>query len=255
MTIFNGNVNSVWQAWRTKPAPSPDGGFACAPVVDLYGNVKPSPLSVDYMSADEGSEFMAYTPTPLTAITSGICATDLAAQVKPFILLQNQSSGAAGSGAVRFYLRYIRIIQGATVPANATNWHFTAWVDSIVNKYTSGGTQYTPVSTNPDSPTQTKAVFYAGNVVSLAAGVNQGRRLFHATAGSVIPVIGQEWVIEFGQSFAASVVNNSAAPIQVPIRAPAVVVGPGQNFTLNMFGASSLTTGGNFEVECVWMER
>ena len=248
-------TNQVWQAFRQKATQSPDGGNPAAPVTDLYGNVKMFPGSPEMLGADEGSEYSAANVTPLTGITgTGSLTTDAAANLAPFLVLQNQSSGIPGQGAIRAYLRYIRIIQTATVPTSATNWRFTAWVDNVSGKVTTAGTTLTSYQVNGDASGSSKCLVQAGAIVTTAPGTN-GRRVLNASARTVIPVSGDEWLIEFGNPSPSTGILNGTNPTNFRMRAPATVIGPGQNFSFAMFGASAGATAPVCEVEVVWCER
>jgi hypothetical protein len=126
-------------------------------------------------------------------------------------------------------------------------------MDNNAARYTSGGTQFTPVAPNGNINTPSILSFYAGNLVT-AAGTSKrtvGRGFFRG----VIPTIYDEYVIQFGGPGGGGSVAAAAASGRTVGIAPPVIIAPGWNLCLSMFGVSANGSTPTFEFEVGHIER
>lgn len=199
-----------------------------------------------YAYADEGSYFIAQNPTVGTAI-SGIVAADGAEGLENLFYIENTSA------TKRIYLDYLRLIPTAA-GASGTTTRFVSAIHSAA-RYTSGGTAITPQNASPSSGEGTVATVYFGALVTTApAGITV---MDHgALRLGVIKVVGDIYLFDFGgdKLDMPSVVTSGTAQAFVPWRHPPVVLGQGECFTLEVYGASQ-NGAADFEFQARWWER
>lgn len=190
----------------------------------LYGARTP-------MIAAEGSTWVV-TNTQSTAVT-GQNASSFATTTPGLILVNNN---AAGSG-VNIYPTVLRF-QVVAVGTSSTNW-LSAWYMDTGNRYSSGGSQFTP--TNPNlqvTATKTGALFYFGAITATAA--NNQRRIHHGMLRSVIPVANDQVTFDFGGSVltTAGEAEDGTAVLWQVVRVPPVVLYPQQSLLWYDFAGS-----------------
>jgi hypothetical protein len=206
-----------------------------------------------YAMAEEGSYYITTNPTlgtPETG-TASITAYDA---TKSFFYFRNTDS-PTGAAPRRLYLDYIKLLLKVAPTGNA-ELEYAAILDYGTARYTSGGNKPTPTPASGDvtATSCVGATFVAGTLVTVAA-VN-GRTVGRGILCPFIPVIYDQYTITFGNvEMGQSAYKASATAVgsfTVP-NAP-VVVGPGQNFVLTLFGASA-SGAPQFEYEIGWYER
>lgn len=211
------------------------------------------PPTNKYALADEGSYFVATSviDTPIQASV----ATVYSATASTFIFIRNTESTTA-SAPKRIYLDYIKLLV-KTIPASAVELQYACHIDNGASTFTSTGTNITPVNTNGDI-TATSIVgttMYVGACVTTAR--TNGRLVGRGRFKAFIPVTYDQYILTFGNvemSGGALAASNAAAGTSV-VGGPPVIVAPGWNFTLSLYGTSWAASGGTFEVEIGWWER
>lgn len=216
--------------------------------------------AADYGAADEGAFYVATNPTSGTAIATTTSVVDDAAtasathaQNVPVLLVQNGAS-ESDANAKTIYLRYLRMILGQ-VPTSATSWQMSIRADKNPSAYTSGGTKITPVNTNLGSSLVSQAQIYFGAVVTPLPLSATARLLARAQVNSVIPVTLDQWLFTFGVSGAGSdQVAGGAGAKNVLLALPPIVIAPGWNVRVGMWGTSNAAAP-TWEFELGYVER
>lgn len=199
--------------------------------------------------ADEGSYYVATNPTMGTSIAHVILAAF--DDTKQYIYLRNTES-STNTNAKRIYLDYIKLLV-KVVPPSAVEWGYVGIVDYGVARRTSGGNLITPVSPNGDCSKPSIATIYVGPVVTVAG--TSPRYVARGRWRGVIPTIYDEYVIQFGGLEGGGSMAAAAASGRAVSAAPPVVIGPQQNFCLNIFGTGNITTASEYEFEIGYWER
>jgi hypothetical protein len=207
-----------------------------------------------YILADEGTYFVA-TSAINTAILATGSTTAYSATASAFIFLNNTESLSAAAPK-RIYLDYLKL-QVKVIPGSAVDLQFVAEIDNGTATYTSGGSLITPVNVNGDS-TNTSVVgatMYAGALVTAAR--TNGRSIGRGTLKPFIPKIYDQFVISFGTTEMGGdgVMAAGTSGGTYYTGCPPIIVAPGWNFTLSLYGASTAATGAQYEFEMGWWER
>lgn len=216
-----------------------------------YGETMIIPMhSSKHALSDEGSYFLAYNTTVGTGIaqsTNIVAYADTAGAVGNYFYFKNNDL----AGGKRMYLDYIKLLVTA-VPITATSWQWALVLDYGTARYTSGGSAITPISPNGDSGRPSIVQMYAG-ALTTAVGINK-RTVGRGTFRGVIPTVFDEFVIICGSKEGGSGVISAAASSRVVDIAGPIILGPGQNLTLIMWGAANASAPA-FEFEVAWWER
>lgn len=219
---------------------------------DAYGNLGINQfISGPIALADEGSYFVGVNAASGTAITASI-ATAYSATASAFVALRNT---VASGGSKRVYVDFIKLIN-AVVPAAATDWKCVVDIDTVLTRFTSGGTTITPANVNVGSSVAASAALSVGALTTVAlssAGISLGQ----ATLRTAIPVVGDAYIITFGhkdQSLSGSTVSGTSAEVYTIPFPPAVL--PAQAvLCVSLFGAAHATTASQWFVQIGWSER
>ncbi len=202
--------------------------------------------------ADEGSYFVATNPTVGTGI-AGIAAADGYNAAETLFLLYNQSTDAE---AVRIYLDFLEL-QCTVVDTGGTDIRFDHHIDNT-DRFTSGGTNITPVSPNMDSSASAKGRLRFGAVVSASASTSV-RYLGGRQLSSTDLVANDLMLFTYGGSngYSAQTTNlteEATASRIWQVSCPPVVLGPGDSylFTINCASQSGAAT---WTFNCGWWER
>ena len=234
---------------RSLPQALPDGMDA-PQRAGRYGEVLTAGLPrTKHVYADEGSYFVSTNPTIGTSIPHVVLAAF--DDTKPYIYLRNTEQ-AQNQQAKRIYLDYIKLLC-KVVPASAVEWGYAGILDYAAARYTSGGSAITPVNVNGDIVMPSIASLIVGAITAIAG--QSARKVCRGRWRGVIPTIYDEYVLLFGgMEGGSSMAAAAASGRSVSMCAP-VVIGPGQNFYLNMFGTSNASTASEYEFEIGWWER
>lgn len=202
---------------------------------------------------DEGGLFGALSPTPGTAIAMTTSVVDDAAtassthaQFAPAMIIAN-SALASDPSAVSIYPLYLKLLV-AQVPTSATQWRYALRLDSVA-RYSSGGSQLTPVSPNPLSTQASKAQVYFGAIVPAALPSTVSRLVASGMVSAAIPTAADYHTWMFGPS---TQTHAGSAPFIMTV--PAIAIPPGWSLSLELWGASNAAAA-SFEVELVFAER
>jgi hypothetical protein len=215
-----------------------------------YGETIIIPMhSSKYALSDEGTYFLAYNTTIGTGIaqtTNIVAYADTAGAVGNYFYFRNNDL----ANGKRMYLDYIKLLVTA-VPITATSWQWALVLDYGTARST-GGSAITPVSSNGDSGTPSIVQMYAG-ALTTAVGINK-RTVGRGTFRGVIPTVFDEYLILCGSHEGGTGGISAAASGRAVDIAGPIILGPGQNLTLIMWGAAN-TAAPAFEFEVAWWER
>ncbi len=202
--------------------------------------------------ADEGSYFLATNPTVATGI-AGIAAADGYNAAETLFLLYNQSTEAE---AVRLYLDFLEL-QCTVVDTAGTDIRFDHHIDNT-DRFTSGGSNITPVSPNMDSTASPKGRLRFGAVVSASAS-SSVRYLGGRQLSSTDLVTNDLMLFTYGgsnafSSQAANLTEEATLARFWHVACPPVVLGPGDSylFTIN---CASQTGAATWTFNAGWWER
>ena len=220
-----------------------------------YGELYVSPLTqTNHMIADEGSYYIASSPTPGTGLAFAVtaAASDTAGN---FLFIKNNDNVSDSPNTKRLYLHYIRLIC-TVAPATATAGQFKLNADSfLTQRYTSGGTALSPQSANMDTGNVSICQIYAGALTTVALS-NSSRQLGRGVIRSVIPVVNDEYIFHFGSTdFEANQSLATATAIRESIPCGPVILAPQQSATLGLWFPGNATTAASFEIEVGYWER
>lgn len=247
-------VNPFLQVARAKTAYSASAdGVSVLPRTSGYGDQYVQPVHSKMQSlCDEGSYFLARNPTPGTGLAT-IAAPTALDDTKPFILLKNEYATTL-SPSRRIYLDYLKLICTAAGTAGASI-NVSVKIDAAgVDRYTSGGSAITPVNPNMDSSAVSSLRVHAGALVTTAA--NGARLLYHQQMRTVIPVVGDTYLFNFGQNQGAvgSMIAAGTAIAMQAFQMGPVVLGPGQFSTIHVW-LPSQSAASSYEFELGYWER
>lgn len=233
--------------FRDRPVPASDNFLAGAPSrAGRYGEAYVSSLTnKELFSSDEGSHFVAITPTAGTGII-GHAAPTTFDETKPYLLLYN-------GGSNRIYPQMIQLNE-TVASIGGTAMRFTVAVDTG-NRYASAGTAMTLANTNMDSLAASGASAYVGAVVASAATASRRNLGTYTVRGTTIDIIGDHYTLVFGAPSSNGGASSKVATLVDSSRIlPPVVIGPGQTLLVHQWAASQ-STGPTFEVVMSYIER
>lgn len=200
--------------------------------------------------ADEGSYFTANT-VPGTAVASAVNAT-VSETAGNFIYIKNNDAPDNGRSE-RIYLDYIRLLM-TVVPASATAGHFFIKMDRG-DRYTSGGSQLTPLNTNIGKPSNEISQIFCGALTTTAPSPS-ARLACRGVLRSAIPVVNDEFVFKFGGvESPTSIQLGGTAAQRMVIPCPPIVLAPQTNACMQLWFPSNSVTPPSFEVEIGMIER
>lgn len=201
---------------------------------------------------DEGSVWTGVNATSETGISASV-ATQYSGTASAYVALRNtDTSDVTGKRIYPLYMKFRTV----TAPASATRWLGVIDIDNVLTRFTSGGTAITPANANMTSNNASIAALNVGALTTVAIS-SAGRVIARPYFRSVIPVVGDDYLVVFGGdgiNMANDVINGSN-PCKATIVVPPVVLGASHVLTLSVFGASNSITGWATEFEIVWVER
>lgn len=197
------------------------------------------------MSHSCGYQYSATSPTADTGIAAAVTASFSATAA--FLSIFNNL--AKDSSVI--IPRLLRLIN-TVVPASGTNFKGSIVTDSI-NRYSSGGSTLTGVGLHGDQSRTSLAVINAGAVVAAAASA--ARVVARFQARSTIPVVGDEYIFDFGgmgQGGSIPINGTNASRFIIPV--PKIEIANGHTMLLHTWWASNGVTPPSFEVELTYDE-
>lgn len=198
-------------------------GYGEQMMIDLFGARTP-------MIAREGSRWVT-TNTPGTPITSTNAAA-FAATTPALILQNNNPVGGRWVYPVRLKLT------ATAVGTSSTNWD-VQWLVDNVKRYSSGGSTLTPTNSNLNVLAgATGAQVFFGALTATAA--NASRIIAADRVRTVIKVIGDETIFEFGNSVTKSVGMPTDGTLQLSktVQVCPVAIPPQCSLLMYEYGAS-----------------
>lgn len=226
---------------RALPNRKADGNtFTEGPRSSQYGEAYVQPFG-PRIAADEGTYFIARNPTPGTGV-AGHAAPVTHDTQKPFILIKNISANE------RVYLDFIKLLVTAAGTGGTLNYA-THSVDQS-RTHSSGGSDLTVVRTNlAESNNSPFAIAKLGAVVPGEANTSAARIIAHQRVRTVIPVVGDEVLFNFGgEIVGAGMPLEGTTELQRVIRCPPVILQPGDSYHLVLWRASQ-SGAASYEVE------
>lgn len=187
------DVTQVMEVRRGIPTPYEDGGEAEARGGRYGEQYVLSVVPKMHNLADEGTYYIASSPTPGTGLPT-IAALTALVDTSPFIFVRNNFS-VTDPLRKRIYLDYLKLICTAAGTAGASI-RYAVKIDSSRIGVPTGGTLITPNNVNMDFNQWSQAQIYAGALVAPAA--NSPRLLGSGLIRPVIPVVGDTYIINFG---------------------------------------------------------
>jgi hypothetical protein len=213
-----------------------------------------------HKGVDEGSYYLATTPTPGTGIAS-ITAPTAYVATSPYIIVTNNNPVGSGKNIWMDYIHLLLVTPGTS----STNLSFTSCLD-VISRYASGGnggnnTGLTTILQGPFCPNsgalgQSQALVYGGALVAVAASLQQKIVVPHRFLRTAIAVANDSYLFNFGATDAQldSVLISGAAIVQRNIPHPAVCVAPGGSYLFHLYGAA-MAAATTCEVEVGYFER
>lgn len=166
---------------------------------------------------DDGAYFTAINPTPGTGFAT-IAAANAFADVSPFLYVL--------AGLKSVYFDFLSLI--ATVPGTGST-ALRALVQIMDGKAVpTGGTEVFPNNTNNNNPAASACRVFMGPLAA-AASVNP-RQIWHDQVRPVIPVVNDQYLIQFGgdEGAVSSLLSSGAANADRYLYFPAVEIAPGK---------------------------
>ena len=204
--------------------------------------------SRDTAMADSANYYTATTPTPGTGIISGTATTLV--QTTPLLVVFN-------GGLLNVYLLYLRLSTTAASTGDVTTMNFTHSVDQG-NRYgaATAGTQLVTNNTNimANAKSSVQATYGA---ITGAAGASANAR----TLGNdwfrvaLINIIGDVYEWQYGAPMGVGVGSTPATVCNFVRSAPAICLQPQSSYVLNVFCATTFTTGFTAEVQLGYCEK
>lgn len=249
---------------RDLPQADVDGGREGEPVrigrYDEQYNLSLVPTK--HLLADEGSYYIATTPTPGTGIAMTI-STGFVDTVAMFAI-KNTCNPSGPLGCKRIYLDYLRLILLGTAPTAVVSRHFAF--------------KRSPADREPTTAAN-KTIMTAVNMANAAGRGSIARPLSYSAAAAMTvpasapsdPVVGRcalptglgvsgdEYVVKFGGEDMSHKVGLTAVratdPARIITHAPPIIIEPGEWLVIHEWCLTEATNGPTFEHELAWWER
>ena len=160
----------------------------------------------------------------------------------------------AESGGERIYLDYLKLQVTAAGTAGTVNYA-THTIDKLRTPGT-GGVALTVVNTNLQSTRSTVlSSAIAGPVVPGESNSAEARIVAHARARTVIPVVGDVLLFNFGGGpVNTGAVMAGTTELERVIQCPPIVIGPGDSYHLVLWRASQ-SGATSYEIEIGLWQR
>jgi hypothetical protein len=180
-----------------------------------------------------GDDYFVTTNPTLDTGLATIAAPTTGADIEPFLILKNNDV-VTDKGGKLIYPDFIRLTCTAAGTGGAS-LRISARIDSVP-RYTSGSTlSVGPKNANMNSGMTTIALAYAGPLVAAAASSAQ-RVLGEVLARMAIPVVGDEYIIKFGQAIAMmSGAKNGTTPATFVINFAPAILGGGDSLLIHLW--------------------
>lgn len=258
MPAMGPNVDaSFWgRVSRILPQKSPDGVAALNRMGEYGEQIVELLWAKSARLAKEGSYFVTGNPTPGTGVAS-IAALTAVVDTSPFVIVTNNNL----IGGPSIELDYLKLIcTAAGTGGTALNW---ATKMDIIPRYASAGSVFAgPAGTpganspNPAIPADGSSAVYAGALVAVAASLAGSRLIGRGVFRTVIPVVGDTYLLNFGGHEFTSVglAKNGTAPSDFTHHHAPVSIPPQGSFLLHLW-LPSQSAASSYEVEVGYAKR
>lgn len=196
-------------------------------------------LSGNNAIADEGSYFTAMGAADTAYNFSGATQTAWVATTPTFFIRNN-----AAAAGVRIYMDYIRI-KFTTAGTAGTRIEGAVFIDTGA-RTTSAGTALTVVNVNGAQQTATNSTGVVAGAITANAAVTP-KQLYRFSLSTVIPAIGETYLITFGNQTGMTHTDKTASC------GPCIIDG-GQTCLLYLWSPSQSATP-TVEMNAGWYER
>ena len=234
--------------YRARPSAAEDSNPAVASEVRLarYKEYYTYPITNKEMAyADEGSYYVAITPTAGTGII-GHAAPTTFDETKPYMSIYNAST------TNRLYPQFVTFYETAA-SVGGTRMQFTLATDTG-DRRSSGGTAAVVNNVNQDSSNLSSATIFVG-AVTAAAATGSRRLLGNYPFRGTIDIIEDSYTLVFGAPNGGHGSNSRVATVADSVRMlPPVCIGPLQSMLIHQWAASQ-TTGPTWEVVMGFVSR
>jgi len=206
--------------------------------------------SKQYGLAEEGSLFVATTPTPGTGVALGVATATAIIATAPSLLIYNNDS----VGGKNIIMDSIKLVTTAAGTAG-TRLDMATYIDSKV-LFTSGGTAATPLNANMGVANTSIAKVYDASAAILSPAVSSAVRIVgRSVLRMTIPVVGDQTVIDFGGVTAGGQgILNGSAPLNILVSHAPVVLAPGHSMMVFLWSGSQ-SAAPTYEYVITWIER
>ena len=208
--------------------------------------------NTSHAAADEGNYWIATNPTvgtPIVMVQQIASSTDASA-----VMLINNQWPTTDAKDHRIYLQYLKM-QCAGTYTSAASAQF-AWRGDAVTRSTSAGSLIVPVNVNMDigSPGSSAQIYFGALVIATAMSAS-ARTLSKGIIDYAIPVVGDQWVMTFGDQAMPTNILAATGAKQVTVPCGPIVIGPQQSVALNLWFPSIGAVVPSFEFELGYIER
>jgi hypothetical protein len=195
----------------------------------IYNEAYVNPLTgKELFSADEGSYFMALTPTPGTGIIGTVSIAAIT-DVSPTAVFYN------GHATKRIYPQFLNLHE-TVVSTSGARVQFTFYLDNI-NRWTSGGTALTNGCTLSGASDTSGLAAHVGAVVSPAQ--NAKVLVDHVVFRGTIDVVEDQYEFVFGSQGGGMVTGPQATTVQhFSATLPPICILPGHSLVMHQWAAS-----------------
>ena len=210
--------------------------------------------------AEEGSYFVATTPTPGTGIAMTI-STAFADTVAMFAI--KNIADPANPASKWIYLDYLRLILLGTAPTAVVSRHFAIKRSTHDREPTTvaNRTVMTPVnvSKSGDASIARPLSYSAAAAMTVPASVVSDPVVCRACLPTGLGITGDQYILKFGGEDMAPMTGltatRAAAPATIVTNAPPLIIAPGEWLVFHEWCLTEATNGPTFEHELAWWER
>jgi len=232
---------------RALPTATADGLASALPTrTGTYGEAYVNPISAkEFFSADEGSYYMALTPTPGTGIIGTVNIAAIT-DISPTMVLYN------GSATKRCYPQFINLHE-TVVSTTGARSQFTFYTD-VINRWTSSGTLLTEGCTNSGVTGASGVAIHVGTaIVSPAASAKV--LIAHVVFRGTIDVVEDQLEFVFGGVGGGNGNSSRAATVSDFSKTlPPVCLLPGHSLVMHQW-AGSQANAPTFEYQVGYIVR
>jgi hypothetical protein len=218
---------------RALPTATADGLASATPSrTGTYGEAYVLPISnKEFAACDEGSYFIALTPTPGTGIIGTVNIAAITA-ASPTMVIYN------GHGSKYLYPQFLNLHE-TVVSTTGARSQFTFYTDAI-NRYTSSGTALTISNTNSGSANSASLVVAQVGTAMVATAASGAQRLIaHVVFRGTIDVAEDQLEFVFGGLGGGNAGSSRAATVtDFSKTLPPVALAPGHSLVMHQWAGS-----------------